>query len=47
LYDRFIDDTESSAVTALQEELDARNAEYQELKLKLDDLNKPNLEGKV
>ncbi|MQS89842.1 hypothetical protein [Companilactobacillus mishanensis] len=47
LYDRFIEDTESDAVTALQEELDARNAEYQELKLRYDALTQPNLEGKV
>ncbi|AKP67601.1 hypothetical protein [Companilactobacillus ginsenosidimutans] len=47
LYDQFLDDTQSDAVDALQEELDARNAEYQELKLKYDALNQPNLEGKV
>lgn len=47
LYDRFIDDIKDDAVTALQEELDARNAEYQELKLELEKLRQPNLEGKV
>lgn len=43
LYDRFLDDTQSDAVTALQTELDARNAEYQDLKLKYDALRAPNL----
>ena len=32
---------------ALQEELDARNAEYQELKLQLQQLRQPNLEDKL
>ncbi|CAM3219341.1 hypothetical protein [Lactiplantibacillus plajomi] len=43
LYDRFIDETQTDAVTALQTELDARNAEYQALKLKYDALQAPNL----
>lgn len=47
LYDRFIDDMQSDAVQALQEELDARNAEYQELKLKLEQLDRPDLGDKV
>ncbi|WP_125770247.1 hypothetical protein [Companilactobacillus furfuricola] len=47
IYDRFIDDMQNDAVTALQEELDARNAEYQELKLRLEQLDHPNLEGKI
>ncbi|WP_334330330.1 hypothetical protein [Companilactobacillus sp. HBUAS59699] len=47
VYDRFVGDIQSDAVTALQEELDARNAEYQELKLQLQKLKQPNLEGKL
>jgi len=47
LYDRFVEDMKDDAITALQEELDARNVEYQELKLKLQEQNKPNLEGKL
>ncbi|WP_125588304.1 hypothetical protein [Companilactobacillus jidongensis] len=47
VYDRFIDDMQTDAITALQEELDARNAEYQELKLKLQALQQPNLEDKI
>jgi len=47
VYDRFIDDMKDDSVTELQEELDARNAEYQELKLKLQALQQPDLEGKV
>ncbi len=47
LYDRFIEETQSDAVTALQDELDARNAEYQELKLQLQKLQQPNLEDKI
>lgn len=47
LYDRFIEETQSDAVDALQEELDARNAEYQELKLKLQQLDQPDLEDKI
>ncbi|GEO79584.1 hypothetical protein FD29_GL001377 [Companilactobacillus mindensis DSM 14500] len=47
LYDRFIEEMNSAAVTALQEELDARNAEYQELKLELQQLQQPNLEDKI
>lgn len=43
LYDRFITDTQSEAVTALQTELDARNAEYQALKLKYQALTAPDL----
>ena len=43
LYDRFVSDTQSDAVTALQTELDARNAEYQALKLKYQQLQAPNL----
>jgi len=47
VYDRFIDDMKNDSVTALQEELDARNAEYQELKMKLQALQQSDLEGKV
>ncbi|KRK81096.1 hypothetical protein FD03_GL000685 [Companilactobacillus nodensis DSM 19682 = JCM 14932 = NBRC 107160] len=47
VYDRFVDDMQSDAVTALQEELDARNAEYQELKLQLQALQQPDLEDKI
>lgn len=47
LYDRFVEELQSDTVTALQEELDARNAEYQELKLRLQQLEQPNLEGKL
>lgn len=47
LYDRFVDDLQNDSIEALQEELDARNAEYQELKLKLQALNHPNLEDKI
>ncbi|WP_125764967.1 hypothetical protein [Companilactobacillus hulinensis] len=47
VYDRFIDDMKDDSVTELQEELDARNAEYQELKLKLQALQQPDLGGKV
>lgn len=47
VYDRFVDDMQGDAVTALQEELDARNAEYQELKLQLQALQQPDLEDKI
>lgn len=47
LYDRFVDEIEDDAITALQEELDARNAEYQDLKLQLQQLQQPNLEDKL
>ena len=47
IYDRFVDDLQDDAVTALQEELDARNAEYQELKMQLQQLQQPNLEDKI
>ncbi|CAJ1190234.1 hypothetical protein FD33_GL000333 [Companilactobacillus paralimentarius DSM 13238 = JCM 10415] len=47
LYDRFIEETQNDAITALQDELDARNAEYQELKLQLQRLQQPNLEDKI
>lgn len=47
LYDRFVDELQSDAVTALQDELDARNAEYQDLKLQLQQLQHPNLEDKI
>jgi len=43
IYDRFIEDTQTDAVTALQTELDARNAEYQALQLKYQQLLAPNL----
>ncbi len=43
LYDRFIDETTNDTVTALQEELDARNAEYQALKLAYQQLIAPDL----
>jgi len=47
IYDRFVDDLKDDAIQALQEELDARNAEYQELKLKLQKFDQPNLEDKL
>ncbi|WP_125568933.1 hypothetical protein [Companilactobacillus insicii] len=47
VYDRFVEDVQSDAVTALQEELDARNAEYQGLKLKLQSIQQPNLEDRI
>lgn len=47
LYDRFSEELQTDAITALQEELDARNAEYQELKLQLQQLKQPNLEDKL
>lgn len=47
LYDRFVDDLRDDAIEALQDELDARNAEYQELKLQLQQQNHPNLEDKI
>lgn len=47
LYDRFIDDTQNDAVTALQTELDARNAEYQALKLKYQALTAPDLRDQL
>ncbi|MCS6105697.1 hypothetical protein, partial [Clostridium botulinum] len=42
-YDRFLDDLRDDAIEALQDELDARNTEYQELKLKLEQLDQPDL----
>ncbi|APX71607.1 hypothetical protein M5C72_00180 [Companilactobacillus allii] len=47
VYDRYVDDIKDDAITALQEELDARNGEYQELKLELQDIQSPNLEDKL
>ena len=47
LYDGFIDDTQNDAVTALQTELDARNAEYQALKLKYQALTAPDLRDQL
>lgn len=47
LYDRFVDEIKDGAITALQEELDARNEEYQLLKLQLQQQNQPNLEDKL
>lgn len=47
LYDRFVDDLKDEAVESLQEELDARNEQYQVLKLELQKLHKPNLEDKL
>ena len=47
LYDRFIDDTQSAAVTSLQEELDARNAEYQQLKMQLQAMDQPDLGDQI
>ena len=47
LYDRFVDDLKDEAVESLQEELDARNEQYQALKLELQKLHQPNLEDKV
>jgi len=47
LYDRFIDDLKDDSIQALQAELDARNAEYQELKLQLQKLNQPDLGDKI
>lgn len=43
LYDRFSAELEDQAVTALQTELDARNAECQALKLQLAKLHAPDL----
>ncbi|MFD1419864.1 hypothetical protein [Lactiplantibacillus songbeiensis] len=47
LYDRFVDELQHDAVTALQAELDARNAEYQALQLKYQALLAPNLEDRL
>lgn len=47
LYDRFINDTQSAAVTSLQEELDARNAEYQQLKMQLQAMDQPDLGDQI
>lgn len=47
LYDRFVADLRDEAIDGLQDELDARNAECQELKLKLQKYNQPNLEDKI
>lgn len=47
LYDRFVDDLKDDSIMALQEELDARNAEYQALKMKLQELTQPDLEDKI
>jgi hypothetical protein len=47
LYDRFVDELQHDAVTALQTELDARNAEYQALQLKYQALLAPNLEDRL
>jgi len=47
LYDRFVNDLQADAVTALQTELDARNAEYQALQLKFQALVAPNLEDQL
>ncbi|KRK95447.1 hypothetical protein [Companilactobacillus futsaii] len=47
LYDRFIDDLQDEAIDSLQEELDARNEQYQALKLELQKLHQPNLEDQV
>jgi len=47
LYDRFIEDLKDDSIQALQEELDARNAEYQELKLQLRKLDQPDLGDKL
>lgn len=47
LYDRFVDDLKDEAIDSLQEELDARNEQYQALKLELQQLHQPNLEDKL
>ena len=47
LYDRFVDDLKDEAIESLQEELDARNEQYQALKLELQKLHQPNLEDKL
>jgi hypothetical protein len=47
LYDRFIDETQSDAIAALQTELDARNAEYQALRLKYQALTAPDLRDQL
>ncbi|GAB5057321.1 hypothetical protein COSHB9_17090 [Companilactobacillus alimentarius] len=47
LYDRFVADLRDEAIDGLQDELDAHNAECQELKLKLQKYNQPNLEDKI
>ncbi|MFC6201008.1 hypothetical protein ACFP1L_03735 [Lactiplantibacillus nangangensis] len=43
LYDRFLADSQNDAITALQEELDARNADYHALQLKYQALSQPDL----
>lgn len=47
LYDRFVEELRDEAIEALQDELDARNEEYQALKLQLQELKQPNLEDKI
>ena len=47
LYDQLVEDLKDEAVASLQEELDARNEQYQALKLELQKLHQPNLEDKV
>ncbi|KRK64930.1 hypothetical protein FC72_GL001780 [Companilactobacillus tucceti DSM 20183] len=47
LYDRFIEESENDKIAALEEELDARNAEYQALKLKLQSEDSPNMEDLI
>lgn len=47
LYDRFTDDLQTDAITALQAELDARNAEYHALKLQYEARHAPNLEDRL
>jgi len=47
LYDRFLADGQNDAITALQEELDARNAAYQALQLKYQALTQPDLKEQL
>jgi len=47
LYDRFLADSQNDAITALQEELDARNAEYQALQLTYQALTQPDLRDQL
>lgn len=46
-YDRFNDELKDQAITALQEELDARNEEFQTLKLQIQESQQPDLEDKL
>ncbi|WP_137626806.1 hypothetical protein [Lactiplantibacillus pingfangensis] len=47
LYDRFLADSQNDAITALQAELDARNAEYQALQLAYQARTQPDLRDQL